>query len=310
MRMRNPKTIRSQTNDILLLVNMIQKYNRFSRTILCYVLLISAGLLNATAQKGEAETELKYLKNSDNSRTLTYSVKIKQEEGNPKPAIGIPIIFKVGDNVTLASVSTNYSGIAKYIVPVSQELPYDGEGKLKFSATIDNNNLVETKTDEVSLKDIEIQMDLKEVDSVKKVFLKAFELLPKGEKKPIAKLDVNIYIPRMFSLLKVAEGSLGEDGSAEIEFPSGLPGDSIGNITVVSRVEENSDYANVEKRVEIAWGKSINYHIPKFQRALWTAVAPTWMIITLTILLLGVWAHYAFVIYKLWKIKRESLREA
>jgi hypothetical protein len=308
MRLQKIKTLRAK--DMLLLLNMIQKNIRFPKTVLCSVLLMAIGFINVMAQKGQPETEFKYLKNSDNSRTLTYSVKIKQDEGASKPAVGIPIVFKSDDNDELATVKTDFSGIAKYIVPASRELQFDADGKLKFSATIENNGLVETRSDEVSLKDIEIQMELKEVDSVKKVFIKAFELGPKGEKKPITKLDLNIYVTRMFSLLKVADGTLGDDGSAEIDFPSGLPGDSLGNLTVISRVEDNDDYANAEKREEVAWGKPVNYHIPRFQRALWTVVAPTWMIVTLTILLFGVWAHYVFVVYKLWKIKQESRRQA
>lgn len=275
----------------------------------CLVILLVTGLLHVAAQKSEPETEFKYLKNSDNSRTLSYAVKISKEDGSSNPAVGIPVVFTCGET-KLGTVNTDLKGVAKFIVPASFSLSSETDGKLKFTAVIEENKDVDTKSAAISLRDIDLQMELKEVDSVKKVFIKAFELLPNGEKKPAAKIDLGIYVPRMFSLLKVADGSTGEDGTAEVEFPSGIPGDSIGKITVIARIEENEEYANVEKRSEIAWGIPVNYHIPKFQRALWTAVAPTWMIITLTILLSGVWAHYAYVVYKLWKIKRESLREA
>lgn len=271
--------------------------------------LLVYGLLYVAAQKSEPETEFKYLKNSDNSRTLTYAVKISKEDGSSNPATGIPVVFTCGET-KLGTVNTDLKGIAKYVVPANQSLACETDGKLKFTAAIEENKDVDIKSAAISVRDIDLQMELKEVDSVKKVFIKAFELLPNGEKKPAAKIDLSVYVPRMFSLLKVADGSTGEDGSAEIEFPSGLPGDTIGKLTVIARIEENEEYANVEKRSEIGWGIPVNYHIPKFQRALWTAVAPTWMIVTLTILLFGVWAHYAYVIYKLWKIKRESLREA
>jgi len=226
------------------------------------------------------------------------------------PAEGVVVNFKSGEKGNLASAKTNAKGIAKYIVPVSAKLEYQDNGKLKFVASIEANKLTESKTDEVSMKDIEIQMDCIVEDSIKKIRFKAFELGQNGEKKAIPKTDINFYVPRMFSLLKVAEGSFGEDGTGEIEFPSGIPGDSLGNITVIGRIEENENYLNAEKQQKIAWGVPTRHHIPKFKRALWTAVAPTWMIVTLTILLLGVWGHYIFVFYKLWKIKQESMREA
>ena len=288
---------------------MIQ-INRSSKLFFLSIMVLSLSYIQLKAQKAEPETELKYLKNTDNTRTLTYSVKYKKENDDLIPAEGVVVNFKSGEKGNLASVKTNAKGIAKYIVPVSAKLEYQDNGKLKFVASIEANKLTESKTDEVSMKDIEIQMDCIVEDSIKKIRFKAFELGQNGEKKAIPKTDINFYVPRMFSLLKVAEGSFGEDGTGEIEFPSGIPGDSLGNITVIGRIEENESYLNAEKQQKIAWGVPTRHHIPKFKRALWTAVAPTWMIVTLTILLLGVWGHYIFVFYKLWKIKQESMREA
>ena len=273
-----------------------------------WILFSGLNFIHINAQTAEAETELKYLKNTDNSRSLTYAVKYKAENGDLVPAGGVTINFQCGVN-SLASVKTNQNGIAKYVVPASTRLMYQDDGKLKFVVSVTTNKLVMPKTDEISMKDIEIQMDCKVEDSIKKIFFKAFELGPNGERKSIPKTDINFYVPRMFSLLKVGEGSFGEDGTGQFEFPSGIAGDSVGNITIIGRIEENEVYSNVEKQQKIAWGVPENHHIPKFQRALWTAVAPTWMIVTLTILLLGVWAHYGFVFYKLWKIKQESRHE-
>jgi hypothetical protein len=284
--------------------------NKIIKSIFLCLSLLGLVIISVDAQKTEAETEFKYLKNTDNSRTLTYSVKYKKENGDLVPAEGINIIFTSGANEDKAYVKTSSKGIAKYIIPSSKVLKYQDDGKLKFVASIEVNKLIETKSDEISVKDIEIEMNCKMEDTIRKVYFKAFELGPDGEKKPIPKTDINFYVPRMFSLLKVAEGSFGDDGTGEIEFPSGIAGDSLGNITIIGRIEENADYLNAEKQQVIAWGIPTSHRIPKFQRALWTAVAPTWMIVTLTILLLGVWGHYMFVIYKLWKIKQESRRDA
>lgn len=288
---------------------MIQ-VNKIIKSIFFSLSLLVITMMNLAAQKTEAETEFKYLKNTDNSRTLTYTVKYKNEAGDLVPAEGINIIFTSGANESKAHVKTSSKGIAKYTIPPSTVLKYQDDGKLKFVATIEPNKLIEYKSDELLVRDIEIEMECKMQDSVKKVFFRAFELGTNGEKKSIPKTDINFYVPRMFSLLKIAEGSFGEDGTGEVEIPSGIAGDSIGNITIIGRIEENENYLNAEKQQTIAWGVPTSHHIPKFQRALWTAVAPTWMIVTLTILLIGVWAHYAFVIYKLWRIKQESRRDA
>ncbi|MCK5367862.1 MAG: hypothetical protein KAQ62_04895, partial [Cyclobacteriaceae bacterium] len=44
-------------------------------------------------------------------------------------------------------------------------------------------------------------------------------------------------------------------------------------------------------------------------RALWHTNAPLWMIITLIILLVGVWGHYIFVIINLFKLKSLSSKK-
>lgn len=292
---------------------LLQEMMRHCYSIKKFVFLVAicctAFYVQALAQKADPETELKYLKNSDNSRTLTYSIKYKKGEADMTPAAGIAVSFICNEKDTFSTITTNAKGIAKCIVPSGANLTYNADGKLRFAAAIKPNQLVECKSDEVSMKDIEIQMECKLEDSIRKIHFKAFELGPNGVRKPITKTDINFYVPRMFSMLKVADGSFGEDGTGEIEFPAGLAGDSLGNITVIGRIEENETYLNAEKQEKVAWGIPTRHHIPKFQRALWTAVAPTWMIVTLTILLLGVWAHYGFVFYKLWKIKQESRRE-
>jgi len=261
---------------------------------------------NAIAQKIEPETEFKYVKNSDQSRTLTYSVKyVKADAKKSSAAADVPITFSTGiAKEKLTTVKTNGYGIAQCIIPVNQKLPLKN-GKYSFYASIDENPIVESKSDSLSLAELGIEMKLEVKDSVKTISFHAFEIGPNGEKTPV-KTDFVFYVPRMFSKLKVAEGSSGEDGNGEVEFPNGIPGDSTGNLTVLGRVEENELYANVEISQIINWGVATNYHIAKFHRALWTTIAPTWMIITLTVLLLGVWGHYMFVVYKLYRIRKES----
>ncbi len=284
----------------------MQPYKYRKLSILACLIAISIFTTNAVAQKIKPETEFKYIKNSDHSRTLTYSVKyVKADARKSTFAPDILITFSTGTaKEKLASVKTNGYGVAQCIIPISQKLPLKNN-TCSFSASIDENPLVESKSDSLSLTDLGIDMNLNVKDSVKTITYQVFEIGSNGEKTPV-KTDLVFYVPRTFSKLKVAEGSSGEDGKGEVEFPNGIPGDSIGNLTVLGRVEENEKYANVEVSQTIAWGVPTNYHISKFHRALWTTIAPTWMIVTLTVLLLGVWGHYMYVVYKLYRINKES----
>jgi hypothetical protein len=278
---------------------------QYIRIIVCLFVFVFF-LAQANAQKIEPETVFKYVKNTDQSRTLTYIVKYVKADAKKSSAIAdIPITFSTGvANEKLATIKTDGYGEAHFIIPASQKLPVKN-GKFSFAASIEENAILESKKDSITLVDLLIEMNLEVKDSIKTIAFKTSEIDPNGLKKPV-KTDVIFYVSRTFSKLKVIEGSTADDGTGEVEFPNDIPGDSIGNINIICRVEENEFYSNVENEQRVAWGVRTNYHIAKFHRALWTTIAPTWMIVTLTILLLGVWGHYMFVLYKIFRIRKES----
>ena len=127
-----------------------------------------------------------------------------------------------------------------------------------------------------------------------------------GKKSPVAGEMLVLYVPRIFSMLPVAEITLDDNGSAAVEFPSDIPGDKEGNITLIARFDEHMTFGNVEKRETVKWGIPTDYSIPKTHRALWTKTPPWWMIITLSILLTGVWGHYMFAVISLIRIKIDA----
>ena len=71
-----------------------------------------------------------------------------------------------------------------------------------------------------------------------------------------------------------------------------------------ARIEENETFGNAEADTLLNWGIPTVHKVPGSYKALWSQVAPTWMVQTLIILLGGVWGHYAYAVYKLFKIRR------
>ena len=153
-----------------------------------------------------------------------------------------------------------------------------------------------------------LEVSLTEQDSIKTITING-TTLKDGKTVPVAGEVVKVYVPRMFSMLNVTEATLDDNGSASVEFPSDLPGDSIGNLTIIFRIEESQLYGTVEKSVTQEWGVPTSYSVPDTHRALWTKTPPWWMIITLSILLAGVWGHYLYAIIQLAAIKRISRKK-
>jgi hypothetical protein len=103
---------------------------------------------------------------------------------------------------------------------------------------------------------------------------------------------------------------LDEAGMGSIEYPGGIVGDSLGKVTIYAMIEENDNFGTVKGEAAISWGIPKQYYLAeKPTRELWTPVAPVWMIITLIIMLTGVWAHYVYAVVQLIMIKRISKQQ-
>lgn len=276
---------------------------------LFFLLLVLPLTVNSFSQEAEKISpyiQLQYFKNNDDQSslqaTLTYS---ENRMENPLP--GMEIHFYTGGTKKelLATVLTDEKGIASLPVNNIARLPVNSEGQWQFETEFSGNDTIEASSSELQVKDVQLKMTLSEIDSIKTITLNALASL-NGRQVPVAGEVVMIYVPRMFSLLPVAEATLDDNGTVSVDFPSDLPGDNEGNLKIIARFEENPTYGNVEKNIVQKWGIPTSYAVPKTHRALWTKTPPTWMIITLSILLAGVWGHYLFAIISLILIKIDA----
>jgi hypothetical protein len=254
--------------------------------------------------------QLQYFKNTDDQRilqtTLTYS---KNRMELPLPGMEISF-FTGGDQKELVSkILTDKKGIARIDLSNDMKLKTDKDGMWVFSSEFKGNDTIQAGASEITVKDVRLKMILSIVDSIKTITVNAF-VNENGKEKPVSGEAVKLYVPRMFSLLPVSELTLDDAGTASVEFPSDLPGDKEGNITIIAKFEENATFGNVEKRETLTWGLPTDYSIPTTHRALWTKTAPKWMIYTLSVLLAGVWGHYLFALISLIRIKNDANRKA
>ena len=260
------------------------------------VVLIFSSLVSSFAQDaGEDEIqspymEFKYLKDTQGQRILDAKIFLAGELGLiPLEGLTVSFYTNMDEPELLGEAVTDSRGIARYIIPDSLILPLDEDNNWWFFAEFAGNERYEMTMEEISLMDVNLSMSLEETEDGKMIYLEAY-IMQNGEKMPVSDEDIFIFVPRMFSLLQVAEGYF-IDGEAEVEFPDNVPGDGDGNLTVIGRFNDHWQFANVEKRIES-------------HRALWTQIAPRWMIVTLSIMLAGVWGHYLYAIISMIRIKR------
>jgi len=250
------------------------------------------------------------LKQTDNSRLLEVSL-VVQNKKNRKDKIpvfkaDIDFYNVLGDEeILLGSAQTSEEGIAKYSVPATQQYLVDEDGYINLIARFNGTEELKGKDEDIAVKDLNLELTLTEIDSVKTVIVKAFTIDSLGIKTPIEEADLIVSVKGMLSNMPVEEGTI-EEGLFEYEFPNDIPGDDDGDLTVVVSIEDNDDFGNIIQEKSVNWGIHNVTPLKKAKNTLWSDSAPLWMYIVLTILLVGVWANYIYTIFNLFKIKNEG----
>ncbi len=242
----------------------------------------------------------------------SFAIALSYVHNDPWPVAGAKIKLTAGPEkqLSLGEVTTEANGKIVFNLKPAANIPKDPEGFYIVQASYEGNDTIEAAESEVKFQDFTLQMELSEADSVRTVNIKCFSINDKGVEVPPTEMTVNIYVARMFSNLKIGEVSIDSTGMGTFEFPADLVGDSIGNLTVVARIDEHETYGNLEVREMKQWGIPTFHKVPTGYRALWTQIAPTWMIITLMIMLAGVWGHYAYAVINIYKIKKAGQKKA
>ncbi len=304
-------------------MNMLHKLGRlkFIIPLAALTLLISTvSFSQSTKKKLKTRMSLDYYNGADNSRTLNATIYIVKE-GQRIPVTNEKVYFYLGDisdGKLMDSLITDENGLAKYVFPDEYEFPIDEERKVRYATEFLGNKLYTNKDADIDIKEIFMELFLTELDSEKTVSVRGYELGNDKEMIPVVDADVLFYVPRLFNDQIVGESEF-DNGKSHIIFPENIAGDTIGNISVIARIEDHDLYGNVERRLSnFRWGTmapieedkdlmTLTINIPT--RALWHTNAPLWMIITLVVLLTGVWGHYIYVIFSLFKLKGLSSKK-
>lgn len=280
-------------------------------TILSLIFISINLKLNAQDELKRTYLKLYYTKNSDGSKSLTANISYKEN----RKFVAVQnetISFYSGVDLDklIKKVKTNSNGEVVIVVP--EELQADSLGFFYFAAKFKETETFKRSNKEISIKDSRLELSFNQKSAGRTITVKAFEIRDEEEDLPLSEEDVYIFVPTLFGDMQIGRSSL-EDGVCQIEFPSDLPGDSVGDLEIIAKIIDSEVYGEVVKTENIPWGKPKPiYQIEETSEKgkLWTYNAPLWMVITLSILLIGVWSHFGFVIYKMYKINKEGSEKA
>lgn len=128
------------------------------------------------------------------------------------------------------------------------------------------------------------------------------------EGAPIEELDIYFYVKRTFSLLPFGDtfNTTDENGKVSVVFPSDLPGDTAGKVTIIVKIIESDMYNDLTIEVDKNWGLLTEADKTEEERSLWAAAAnaPLTLVLTTSSMILATWIIYWYIIYILFKISK------
>jgi hypothetical protein len=119
---------------------------------------------------------------------------------------------------------------------------------------------------------------------------------------PVKAAGVRLFVNRTFGRMMIdEEKTTDNDGKALFKLPSGMPGDSAGNLRLSAAFVDEDTFGSVSKdTVLMAGTKNIMPGLTS-ERAMWNVVrkAPLWVLLTFTVAILGVWGFIFLILLKL-----------
>lgn len=250
--------------------------------------------------------ELLCIQKGDSSVDLKATVKAKVE-GKMRKLYGLKAVFyQLTDSAEteLGSLRTDLNGIAILNVKAGQVQSL-ADGSLSYKVVVAGPKNMEEGSGEVMVKRALLIMTPVKEGELYSVQFRLLDLST-GEEKPVPEATLGLFVKRSFNPLKIGEGTTDENGDASVEVPAGLPGDPLGNITLLGRLDEHETYGFLETASVQKWGVPVSNRIEDQPRALWSSHPPLWMLITFIILMAAVWGHYAVIVYELFRLRKEQ----
>jgi hypothetical protein len=263
-----------------------------------------------SSEKREATIQLAYYKKADMTRTAVATVKARDKEGKFASTKNARVSFYVTQDKNLQllqKVVTNAKGQATILL--QGNLPVDTGRFFTITAKIENDSLYEDAEEKVRYKDVNLTLTLNPKDTAQNASVLVTQTGKDGKEVPVKDVDVKFYVQRLFGNMPAADDytvTTDENGTATFKYPKGIPGDTLGNLNVVARIEDNDKFGNIESKTNATWGAPLIVDKDPFPRALWEPYAPFPLVITISILFGGVWITYFIIFSQMVKIKKEG----
>ncbi|HAW51466.1 MAG TPA: hypothetical protein DCX54_03915 [Flavobacteriales bacterium] len=274
-------------------------------------LLLLTTCLNSVQAKEKAKIGLSYLKTGAEQRQLTVEVKSRMDN-RYQPVEGLTLgLYLENDSESelLGNVVTDAKGKGILMIPSSFISKMNEMSEFNFVARLEDNDGYTAKEKDLLIREAFLDVDYIIRDSLKLIQASVKEKDSLGNTVlPTVDVEIKFLVERPFSRLPIGGkyNMLNKEGKATIEFPDDLPGDSMGHISVVVKIEDSDVYGNIEKTGDVIWGVPTVFDDATIKRTLWSAGAnaPYPLLVLVNSLIAAVWGIMLFILIRIFHIKK------
>ena len=203
-------------------------------------------------------------------------------KGKFKLVGNIPVSFYIGSEGPanlLGKATTNEKGQASLLIPPSAKGEWNKSPKQSFLAISDSSKLYDVTKTSIDLTKSRIKIDTAEDKKIVATLVELKDSLW----VPVKGVDLKLAVKRLGGDLNVNETptyTTDSLGMVNADFKLlNLPGDSLGNLVLIAKVEDNDNYGNLTTEKTVPWGKEARYQAPFNQRSLFArrGWSPLWL---------------------------------
>ncbi len=278
-----------------------------------FFLQLNAQRWDIPADKKAKNSYIRFDNNTAKEGEAVYNKNCKSCHGDPAQGNGIKTLNPIPPDLASSLAQELTDGELFYILNIGRNampsfkntLSEEERWKVISFIRSFNNKYVQivSKTDPNKSKLLKVKMNYDSLAHRISIDVVADE---KSAMIPIKDAEISLFVNRYFGRLQIEKTQrTNNDGITFFNFPQDLPGDSSGNLDIIVKVNDEV-YGEIESISRLKIG--IPNHKPGLteKRAIWNVLrmAPWWIIITYTSIMLAVSSIFLLIFINLIKIKK------
>jgi len=251
---------------------------------------------------------LGYYNDNNQMQYLKAATKTKVN-GKFKFVGGVPVSFYIsseGPANLIGKAITNEKGQASLLIlPIAKD-EWNKSSRQTFLAVSDSSRLFDAVKTSVDLSKSRIKIDTAEDKKIVATLLELKDSLW----VPVKGVDMKLAVKRLGGDLNVNETptyTTDSLGMVNADFKLlNLPGDSLGNLILIAKVEDNDVYGNLTTEKTVPWGTVARYQAPFNERSLFArrGWSPLWLEWMAYSIIIAVWFVLLYLFIQIRKIIR------